>query len=124
MLRGTLLLESLREDATLTGFDFAVTEIGRGRPTLSSAQISAGIPPVWSAVEFEVDDERGPELAEALARMLNPGWYVNFSSETETFIVYPGKIFRYPVRDPARRAEAQAFGRALGIPDHQLDWKE
>ncbi len=125
MIRGTLILESLREDATLSGFRMMVHEVGRGRPKLSPQQVAAGIPKVWSTIEFELEDARAAELADALSKLLGPiGWYVNFSSQAETYIIYPGRVFRYPRREPRGRAEAQAYGRKLGIPDHQLDWSE
>ena len=58
-----------------------------------------------------------------VARVLDrPGWYVNFQSRAESFIVFPGKIFRYPRGDAAGRAAAQAHGRRLGIRDPRLDW--
>jgi hypothetical protein len=124
VIRGTLLLESLRPDASITGFSFSVSEVGRGRPKLSLEQVRAGIPSVWSAIEFEVSEERGPELATVLSNALEDGWYANFSSDRETFVVYRGRIFRYPRKDARGRSEAQAYGRTLGIPDHQLDWSE
>ena len=125
MIQGTLILESLREDTTLRGFRFVVREIGRGRARLSEQQMAAGFPDVWSSIEFELEDERAPELAPALSGALDSiGWYANFSSETEVFISFPGRVFRYPRGDHDGRAEAQAYGRALGIPDHQLDWSE
>ena len=124
MIKGTIILESLHEDASLTGFTFTVREIGRGRPRLSERQLEANFPDVWSAIEFELEGERAGELVEALSKALNPGWYANFSTDTETFIVFPGRTFRYPRRDHDGRAEAQAYGRTLGIPDHQLDWTE
>ena len=125
MLKGTIILESLRENASISGFQFVVREIGRGRPKLSPQQVAAGFPSVWSAMEFELGEEMAENLAKSLSHALNPiGWYANFSSQGETFIVYPGRIFRYPRGDPAGRAAAQAFGRTLGIPEHQLDWSE
>jgi hypothetical protein len=36
--------------------------------------------------------------------------------------IFPGKIFRYPRGDAAAPAAAQAHGRQLAIPEHQLDW--
>lgn len=125
MIKGTIILDSLREDASLSGFQFVVREIGRGRPKLSPQQVAAGIPSVWSVMEFELGEEKAEELAKSLSNALDPiGWYANFSSQTETFIVYPGRTFRYPRGDPQGRAAAQAYGRTLGIPGHQLDWSE
>lgn len=125
MFKGTLILESLRVDAPLTGFRLVVREVGRGRPRLSAQQVAAGIPGVWSAIEFELEEENAEGLARALSAILDPlGWYANFSSETETFVVFPGRVFRYPRGSPRERAAAPAHGRTLGIPDHQLEWTE
>ena len=75
MIKGTIILESLRGDASLAGFRFVVSAIGRGHPKLSPEQIAPGIPSVWSAIEFELEESRAEELAEALARILDPiGW--------------------------------------------------
>ena len=125
MMKGTIILDSLREDASISGFRFVVREIGRGRVKLSPQQVAAGLPPVWSAMEFELGEERAEELAKSLSGALDPiGWYANFSSPTETFFVYPNRVFRYLRGDSQGRAAAQAHGRTLGIPDHQLDWSE
>jgi hypothetical protein len=51
-----------------------------------------------------------------------PGWYVNFQSFAESFVVFPGRVFRYPRGDDSGRAQAQAYGRQLAIPEPQLDW--
>jgi hypothetical protein len=39
-------------------------------------------------------------------------------------VVFPGRIFCYPRGDKAGRADAQAYGRQLAIPEPQLDWTE
>jgi hypothetical protein len=46
-----------------------------------------------------------------------PGWYANFQSADVAFVVFRGKVFRYPRGDPDGRASAQAHGRALGVPE-------
>ena len=47
---------------------------------------------------------------------------MNFQSPSESFVVFPARIFRYPRGDASGRAAAQAYGRSLAIPDPQLDW--
>jgi hypothetical protein len=47
---------------------------------------------------------------------------VDFRSPAETLVVYPGHVFRYPRGDDVGRAQAQAHGRQLAIPEPQLDW--
>lgn len=125
MIKGTLIIESLREEASLTEFRFTVTEVSRGRPKLSPQQIAVGVAPVWCVIEFELEEERAGELADRLAGALDPiGWYANFSSSTETYVVFPGRTFRYTRGDPAGRGQAQDYGRKLGIPEPQLNWTE
>ena len=65
-------------------------------------------------------------LARALADVLEPvgGWYADFVVGEERVVVFAGKVFRYRRGDEAGRAEAVAHGRAVGTPEHQLDWKE
>ena len=124
MIKGTIILESLREETALTGFRLLVREVGRGRARLSEQQMAAGLPDVWCSIEFELEEDRAGNLSDALSKILEVGWYANFSSETETFIVFSGRVFRYPRGQHDGRAEAQAYGRALGIPERQLDWSE
>jgi hypothetical protein len=76
-------------------------------------------------VDFEADDARAEHLAPAFSAAFDqPGWYVNFSARPKTFVIYPGRVFRYRRGDRDGRAEAQTHGRALGVPEPQLAWTE
>jgi len=82
-------------------------------------------PTVWTLIEFEAPASSGDGLASELAdRLLSPGWYANWNSDTEATVVFPGKIFRYPHGDQAGREEAEAHGRSVGVPESQLDWTD
>lgn len=121
MISGALIMESLRADACLDDLQLIVREIYRFRPHGTSPEQ----PDTWSVLEFEADQEEAGKLAQALADVLGqPGWYVEFRSPGETFIVYPGRVFRYPRGHREGRTEAQAHGRTLGIPEAQLDWPD
>jgi hypothetical protein len=116
---GVLILESLRVGTELSGIPVVVRKISRY--DVSSA--STDQPPVWSVLEFEVEDWHAETLSKELAATLDaPGWYADFHDHKEIFVVFPGRVFRYPRGDATARAEAQAFGRELGIPEPQLDW--
>jgi hypothetical protein len=52
------------------------------------------------------------------------GWYVDFHSPEETFVVFAGRVCRYRRGDERGRAEAEAYARARGVPQAQLDWPE
>ncbi len=119
MYDGVLILESLRVGTELAGIPVVVRKISR--PEMSTA--SSDQPPVWSVLEFGVEDSQAEALAKELAAVLDaPGWYADFHDDNEIFVVFPGRVFRYPRGDAAAREEAKAFGRELGIPEPQLDW--
>ncbi len=119
MIEGTLITESLRVGTNLQDLQLAVRKISRYR----AQGTTPDQPAIWTVLEFEAEEACAGELARAFADVLDqPGWYVNFESPAESFVVFPGRIFRYPRGDQAGRAQAQAHGRRLAIPESQLDW--
>ena len=52
------------------------------------------------------------------------GWYCDFRSPSETFVVFAGRVLRYPRGEKDGRAEAEAYARSGGVPESQLDWPE
>ena len=121
MVSGTLIVESLRDDARLDDLNLTVRKIYRFRP----GETVPWQPDTWSFLEFEADDADAAPLADAFADVLaQPGWYADFRSPAETFVVFPGRIFRYPRGDATGRDTAAAHGRQLGVPEAQLDWPE
>ncbi|MEU9189350.1 hypothetical protein AB0D14_33360 [Streptomyces sp. NPDC048484] len=137
MIRGRIIAESLR-----TGADTQLPElrlIRLGRHDVSSSTLPAeersggddqhgavdGQPPTWTFIDFEGPDSLAGDLAQALTDALEPdlGWWADFTvNDTEHVIAFSGRYFRYRVGDQAGRAEAVAWGRAAGTPEHQLDW--
>jgi hypothetical protein len=124
MATGTLISESIRPGATLEGVPLTVRTIQRVEPdNISDAQRAAGIPSRWTLLFFEVAEDAAPALADALAGILDePGWYVDFHTADESFVVFRGAAFRYAEGDAEGRAEAEAHARAHGVPDAQIDW--
>jgi len=119
MITGTLIAESLRPGASLENLGLLVRDISR----FQVPGTAADQPDIWTTFDFEADERRAEDLARAFAGALDePGWYLDFRSPAETFVVFPGRTFRYPRGDAAGRAAAQAHGRRLAIPEPQLDW--
>ncbi|MGW7681996.1 hypothetical protein ACWGID_14720 [Kribbella sp. NPDC054772] len=117
MYSGVLIVESLGVGAEVADIPLAVRKVSR----IAVGGTSVAQPDVWSLLEFDV--ERGAELAEVLSRTLaSPGWYADFHDEHESFVIFPGRVFRYRRGDDAAREEAKEFGRGLAIPEQQLDW--
>lgn len=121
VLTGILLTESLRLDAPLEVPGLRATRIYRADVSTSSTETQ---PSTWTFVEFEAEDEVAGELSKSLAGSLltEGGWYADFTVQDEHVVVFADRVFRYPRGDEAGRAEAAAYGRSVGVPDHQLDW--
>jgi hypothetical protein len=118
-LVGGLIAESLRIGAVLD-MPLTVTRISRA----DVGDVDAGQPRTWTFIDFEVADTDAERLAHALERALETrgGWYCDFRTETETFVVLAGRTFRYPRGDESGRAEAADYARSVGVPEAQLDW--
>lgn len=121
MARGILIAESLRDDATLQ-VSWHLTRIERVTVTdLSEEQRAAGLPSAWTSLHVEVADRRAEALAQGLAgALMRSGRYAEFKTETETFAVFAGRVFRYLSDDDEASAEAHAYGIAHGVPARQL----
>ena len=89
-------------------------------------EVDVGQPRTWTFVDFGVADADSERLARALEGAPEPrgGWYCDLHSDTETFVVFAGLMFRYPRGDGAGRAVAAEDARSVGVPEAQLDWPE
>ena len=121
-IAGALIAESLRIGSVIEGVPLTITRISRA----DVGDVDAGQPLTWTFVEFEADDQYVDALAELLSRVLDPvcGWYCDFRNDTETFVVFAGRTFRYPRRDKSGRGAAADYARSVGVPEPQLDWPE
>ena len=124
MATGTLVTESMLVGAGLHGLDVVLRGIERVEAAdLSEGQRAAGIPDRWTLLRFDVDDGKAPAFAEALAGVLDePGWYADLHTVDGSFVVFSGRVFRYPMGDDAGCAAAEAHAREHGIPEPQIDW--
>jgi hypothetical protein len=121
MLEGTLIAESLRTGIDLTGIPLTIRSIDR----IDAADASGDQPSRWTLLAFTGRDEHAELLADRLAAALaGLGWYVDFHTDGDVFVVFPNRTFRYAHGDTSGRAEAADYGRANGVPDSQLDWAE
>jgi hypothetical protein len=116
------LTESLRPGAVLEVPELRVVQVWREDVSASAAPSQ---PPVWTLLDVEAPDERAGELADALAAALlaEGGWYADFRVGADHVVVFAGRAFRYPRGDETAKAHVVAYGRSVGVPEHQLDWK-
>jgi hypothetical protein len=137
MLKGRLIVESLKTGVDLEISDLCLVRLGRydvsdsttpftdgGVAPSGAAGSVAGQPPVWTFLDFEAPDERAGELAQALAAGLESklGWWADFIVAEDHVVVFADRVFRYRIGDHEAREQAVAWGRAAGTPEHQLDW--
>jgi hypothetical protein len=117
---GVLIAESLRVGGVLEGVNLTVSKVSRA----DAGDVDAGQPRTWTYVDFEADDADAVPLAGALEGVLEPsgGWYCDFRSDAQTFVVFAGRTFRYPRGDKSGRAAAADYARSVGVPEAQLDW--
>ena len=122
MALGYVLVESMRAGTRIEGLPLTLRKIER-YPVRSATPDQ---PSVWTTVEFDFPDEEAGHLADALAGVLDEhgGWYSHFNVSGETFVIYAGRVFRYTSGDKTARAEAEGYGRSVGVPEAQLDWDE
>jgi hypothetical protein len=123
MLQGALIAESLRLGVEVKVDGLRLTRLIRRDVSATTVPSQPG---TWTFVEFEADDDRTDELAGRLAAALREegGWYANFSVAGDHVVVFADRVFRYAKGDAAGREEVQAYGRSVGVPDHQLDWSD
>jgi len=119
MLTGLLLKESLQDENDLDLVRVTKTEVW----DVTNAAPSQ--PEVWTALIFEAEEQRADEIAAAFSHALKPeGWYLNFSFDDQLYVIFPRKVFKYLRGNQRVHQQAIRFGRALNIPESQLDWGE
>ena len=121
-LSGCLIAESLRVGSVIDGMHLTVTKVSRAE----LGDVDAGQPRIWTFIEFEVADDDAEQFAHRLegAIQSHGGWYCDFRSDAETFVVFAARTFRYPRGDNAERALVADYARSVGVPAAQLDWPE
>jgi hypothetical protein len=123
VVTGCVIGESMRAGAVFEPPGLRVRRVTR---LDVSAGVGPGQSPVWTVIDFEADDEAAGPIAEALADCLaaEGGWYADLRAGQERVIVFAGRVFRYRPGDRTARAAAVSYGLSVGVPAHQLDWRD
>jgi hypothetical protein len=121
MIEGTIVADSLRMGGELRPAGWRVSRIYR----LDMSSDPSETLKAWTVIDVEADnDAEADGLSRTLAANLETvgGWYADFRVGEDHVVVFAGKVFRYRRGDRDGRAEAVAYGRSVGVPEHQLDW--
>ena len=121
-VQASLIAESLRVGAAVEGVPLTVRKVSRA----DCGDEQAGQPGIWTFIDFEAPAVAAASLAQALSEVLDAslGWYCDFRSADETFVVFAGRVFRYPRGDRVARTSVENYARSVGVPEPQLDWPE
>jgi hypothetical protein len=118
-MKGLLLKESLSDMQILDLVHVIRTE------SWQVSNAAANQPKVWTAIYFETEDSQDDAVATALSQALKlQGWYINASTGSYVYVIYPDKVFKYLKGDTIQREAAKIHGRSIGVPEDQLDWGE
>ena len=118
---GTLVAESLRDDAVLTGVTLQVGNIVR----VAAGDPTVGQPLLWTLLEFEAPVDHYDALVVQLARAVRPGpWYCDVRTDDEIAVVFADRALRYRRGDAEARARAEQFALSRGVPRGQVDWPD
>jgi hypothetical protein len=111
---------------------FDVSPMGEARLSFTGTAANARVlvqfggtpeqPKVWTVVEFSSEADPGQLAGHFAETLTGRGWYVSFDTDHETFVIFPGKVFRYPKGDDQARAEAETYALSVGVPKSQTDW--
>ena len=108
MFSAAPIVDSMRVGTRLGDLNIVVRGLYRFQPGGTTADQRRS----WSVLECDVSDDDAPDLADAFASVLSqPGWQVDFRSPAESFVVFPGRVFRYPKGLPCRGAGAWPVSR-------------
>jgi len=95
MIEGTLIAESLRAGTKLENLKLIVRRISR----FQAQGTTPDQPGTWTILDFEADEAEAENLAQTFAGALDQhGWYADFRSPAETFVVFPGPDLPLPAR--------------------------
>jgi len=119
---GSLIAESLKTGESIEGVPLVIDKIVRAEV----GDVEVGQPLTWTFIDFRVDLGHVDAWVDSLSAALDErgGWYCDFRSSDETFVVFAGRVFRYPRGDAAGRARASEHARNVGVPIRQIDWRE
>ncbi len=117
-MNGLIIEQSLADPQALKHVQVTKTEFWQ------SSNAAPYQPVAWTAQSFTVADEQAQAVSEALRLALKPGWYINPSTALHVSVIFPERIFKYIQGDQHQRENAREYGRSLGIPEAQLDWRE
>ncbi len=116
MFKLGIIEESLKQDKTLVLV----------KPYFFSQRIEhvqeAGYPSIWHINEYHVQDEKMKELLDYLKEEVKPTWYIHAFSNSQLYVVLPGKFFAVSLLRDNTWDEMIEYGtRTANVGEHFLE---
>ncbi|HSX41806.1 MAG TPA: NYN domain-containing protein [Candidatus Saccharimonadales bacterium] len=123
-VRGLMLITGIVLDESLKTVPVTIRVVKKEKWLVTNATKSQSNQ--WTALHFEGSEKKAKEIVESFSQSLKPGpWYTNFTTSTGlVFVIFANKFFNYQKGDGKVRKTAAQYGKSVGIPKDQLDWKE
>lgn len=110
MYTGTIVEESLLDNRILNEFKIIAIRISNAEKPEDR----------WHLYEVEVTIDQ----MQIIAAQLKPeGWYAHFWQDDTIIVVFPNREFTMKLSDKTTWSDAIKYGKSIGIPTNQLDFK-
>ena len=77
----------------------------------------------WTAIFIEGEDKGVKETVKEISKAIKEKWYANVSLGEIEYVIFNNMVFEYKKGDEETKQKAMKYGREMGIPESQLDWK-
>lgn len=117
--RGVIIEESLEDKMVLDSVKILSTEKEKVTKEHHTPWLGQ-----WTLHNIEIAENNAEVIAAKLSIALDPQhpWYADYKNDTLHYIIFRNKVFRIDRQNKEQYDEAKAYGLALGIPAHQVDF--
>ena len=122
IFQGELIEESLAKPEILKRCEIVSTRVSLVTPEHQTPWLKQ-----WTLHTIAVPADKAETLANELSRSLDTShsgsWYVDFKTNDQHYVIYPGKVFLIDRTDAEQYRRATQYGIGLGIPEQQVDFE-
>jgi len=119
--QGVIIEESLEDKNILADIKILDTKVERVVEKDKTPWVKK-----WTLHTVEIAEDKADDMAEKIRQALDSKheWYADFKNETTDYIIFKNKIFKINRADKARYKDAREYGVSIGIPEHQVSFRE
>lgn len=116
--QGVIIEESLQDAGIMKELKTVSTKIEPITPRHKTPWLKQ-----WTLRTVEIPENKAEYFANKLSQLFDinhPDWYIDYKNTLYHFIIYPNKVFKVDLQNPAQYHDAKLYGLSIGIPDYQL----